>query len=420
MALSPDQLVQLIHDSPRRIVLAATGGGSRAIADLLEVPGGSRTLLEAVVPYSPAALVDWLGGTPDEFCSAPTARAMAMVAFQRALRYEDEARGAAVAGVACTAGLASDRPKRGPHRIHVALQTAEETAAWHLQLLKGRRSRLEEERLAGHLLLNAVAASCDLSDRLKLELLEGERVAESRVRAPRDWQDLLLGRLDSVRVGPDQAPPRLVFPGAFNPLHGGHRRMFQIARDMLQQPAALELSIINVDKPPLDYMEIERRLGQFPAEWTIHLTREARFAEKCAAVPWCDVRRGHGHAAADRRASLSRRRRGGLSAVARTDRRRRVPVPGLLPLRGERRANPPRRPGPARAAPLALPRSAAGSLSGRRFLDGAAEVRWGVSRYDRQLRTSSAKEPKPTGKKLMQSRKMVLIDQSECLFGSRL
>ncbi len=61
MLLSSDQLVQQIHDSPTRIVLAASGGGSRAIAYLLEVPGGSRTLLEAVVPYSPAAMAAWLG-----------------------------------------------------------------------------------------------------------------------------------------------------------------------------------------------------------------------------------------------------------------------------------------------------------------------------------------------------------------------
>ena len=84
MLLSPEQLVQQIHDSPTRIVLAASGGGSRAIADLLEVPGGSRTLLEAVVPYSAPAMVAWLGGSPDESCSAATARAMAVVAFQRA------------------------------------------------------------------------------------------------------------------------------------------------------------------------------------------------------------------------------------------------------------------------------------------------------------------------------------------------
>ena len=51
-------LVARIHAAPIRLVLAITGGGSRAIAELLEVPGGSRTLLEAVVPYSSAALED--------------------------------------------------------------------------------------------------------------------------------------------------------------------------------------------------------------------------------------------------------------------------------------------------------------------------------------------------------------------------
>ena len=66
------------------MVLAITGGGSGAIADLLEVPGGSRTVLEAVVPYSAAALVEFLRGKPEQFCSARTARAMAMAAFQRA------------------------------------------------------------------------------------------------------------------------------------------------------------------------------------------------------------------------------------------------------------------------------------------------------------------------------------------------
>ncbi|MCD4726384.1 MAG: hypothetical protein K8R46_01890 [Pirellulales bacterium] len=278
MSFSPDQLVQLIHDSPWRIVLAATGGGSRAIVDLLEVPGGSKTLLEAVVPYSAPAMVEWLGGVPDEFCSAATARAMAMVAFQRARRYEEPE--STVAGVACTASLASDRPKRGPHRIHVAVQTIGETAVWHLQLLKERRSRVEEERLAGRLLLNVVAAACDVPDRLELELLEGERVEKSGTRAPTEWQNLLLGNVESVRVGPEGEPPRLVFPGAFNPLHAGHRRMAQIARDMTQQPAAVEISIVNVDKLPLDYMEIERRLGQFLQEWTIYLTRAARFEEK--------------------------------------------------------------------------------------------------------------------------------------------
>lgn len=278
MLLSPDQLVQQIHDSPTRIVLAATGGGTRAIADLLEVPGGSRTLLEAIVPYSASAMVAFLGGSPDEFCSAATARAMAMVAFQRARRYDEL--GLAPAGVACTASLATDRPKRGPHRIHAALQTADRTAVWHLELQKERRSRAEEERLAGRLLLNVAAEAAGVAERLNLDLLEGEQVETAEIAACSAWQDLLLGRVESVCMNPTGRPPKIVMPGAFNPLHDGHRRMCQLAQEILHEPVALELSIANVDKPPLDFVEIDQRLRRFPPEQTIYLTRAATFEEK--------------------------------------------------------------------------------------------------------------------------------------------
>ncbi len=289
MLPSTEQLVQEIHDRPTRIVLAASGGGSRAIADLLEVPGGSRTLLEAVVPYSAPALAAWLGSRPEEACSAATARAMAMVAFLRARQFDVgvavELPPQQVAGVACTAGLATDRPKRGPHRIHVAMQTTASTAAWWLELQKGRRSRAEEERLAGRLVLNVVAEACGVGQRLQLDLLDGEHLQESRCEAPQPWQDLLLGRVETVCNGQAGGPPRTVFSGAFNPTHVGHRRMVQIAAEMLQQPVALEMSILNVDKPPLDYLEIRRRLTQFSADDTIYLTRAATFEEKSRLFP---------------------------------------------------------------------------------------------------------------------------------------
>ena len=282
MLLFPEQLVEQIHDSPGRIVLAVTGG-SRAIADLLEVPGGSRTLLEAVVPYSSQAMSDWLGGEPDEFCSAATARAMAMAAFQRARKLD--ALAVLPIGAACTASLASDRPKRGPHRIHVALQTQCLTASWHLPLQKDRRSRLEEERLAGRLLLNVLAEACGIADRLTLELLEGEPVEESRTVAPQAWQDLLLGRVESVLVGPVVEQPKIVFPGAFNPCHTGHRRMAAIAQEWLHEPAVWEITASNVDKPPLDFAEIERRLAQFSSDEAVYLTMAATFEEKSRLFP---------------------------------------------------------------------------------------------------------------------------------------
>ena len=133
------RIVAEIHNSPVRVVLAVSGGGSRAIAELLEVPGASRTVLEVVVPYSPAAMNEWLGGPLDQYCSAQTARAMAMTAFHRACRLAGSE--VPTAGVACTAGLATDRPKQGQHRAHLAFQTAQITASRSLELEKDRRSR---------------------------------------------------------------------------------------------------------------------------------------------------------------------------------------------------------------------------------------------------------------------------------------
>ena len=59
---SQHDVVERIHASGRGCVVSFTGGGSQAIADLLTVPGASATMLEAVVPYSAAALAEWLGG----------------------------------------------------------------------------------------------------------------------------------------------------------------------------------------------------------------------------------------------------------------------------------------------------------------------------------------------------------------------
>jgi nicotinamide mononucleotide (NMN) deamidase PncC len=281
------QAVESIHATPERLVLAAAGGGSRAIAELLEVPGASRTILEVVVPYSEGAMVEFLGGLPDQFCSPQTARAMAMAAFCRARRYDTS--GNPLLGVACTASLATDRPKRGAHRAHLAVQTEATTATWSLGLEKARRSRAEEEALVSRLLLNVVSASCGLAEPLSLELFEGEELSQDRVEPPPSWRELLLGHVEAVGQGqfPATVTPgaRALFPGAFNPLHVGHRRMAQIASEMLGRPVEFELSVFNVDKPPLDYVQIRDRAAQFGPQELLWLTRLPTFDEKSRHFP---------------------------------------------------------------------------------------------------------------------------------------
>jgi len=285
-----EALARGIHDAGTRLVLAAAGGGSGALARLLQTPGASRSVLEAVVPYSEPALIDWLGGRPDQFCSEPTGRAMAMAAYLRAVRWAGgDPAGPPLAGAACTASLASDRPKRGPHRIHVGCQTADATASWSVELVKGRRTRAEEEQVAARLFLNAIARACGLTQRLEPGLKEDEAVAERFVTAPPDWRELLAGRVAMARHGAASGAasprPRLVFPGAFHPLHHGHRRMAELARQKLGAPVEFEISVINVDKPPLDFIEMANRLGQFAPEETVWLTRAATFEEKSAQFP---------------------------------------------------------------------------------------------------------------------------------------
>src|SRR5262245_33641137 len=115
------QMIGAVHASGRQAVLAITGGGTGAIAELLRVPGGSRLLLEAIVPYDAGSLRDFLEAEPAQACSEETAVAMAERARHRAAALARP--GELPIGLGATASLASDRPKRGDHRCHIGVAT---------------------------------------------------------------------------------------------------------------------------------------------------------------------------------------------------------------------------------------------------------------------------------------------------------
>jgi len=281
--VSQTQLAAEVHSRGTQFFIAATGGGSQAISALLSTAGASRSILSAAVPYASQALIEFLGTTPEEFCSPATARAMAMAAYLRARRIAPEA---VTCGIACTASLASDRPKRGPHRVHLAYQTETTTAVESLELEKGARDRPGEEALAGALLLNLVAQACGAAGRVDVPLRPGESPCEALVVAPESFQDLLAGRTRSVCARGDVGrPPRLVFPGAFHPLHAGHTRMAALAHQRLGGDVAYEISIENVDKLPLDFLEMDERVAQFPHDIPVWLTRAPHFVEKAELFP---------------------------------------------------------------------------------------------------------------------------------------
>ncbi|MGI9430253.1 MAG: hypothetical protein ACR2NM_16450 [Bythopirellula sp.] len=287
-------LIADVHACQQRCVLAVTGGGSTAIGQLLASPGASRTVLEAVVPYSNTALTDWLQCAAEQACSAATARAMAMAAWMRARQLDPETDPHQLIGLGATASLVSDRPKKGNHRIHVATQTATVTTVTTLELAKDQRDRLAEEALAAQLVLLTLAktSAVDITSaqsHFNEQLLPQETVASVLQQAEESWTALLLSQASHVCY-PNPFSPQAILCGAFNPPHDGHRRMAAHAAQRLGCPVDWELSITNVDKPPLDFVEIEQRLGWLHGETTSErtvLTDAPTFRAKSQLFPGC-------------------------------------------------------------------------------------------------------------------------------------
>ena len=168
-------LIAQIHATPVMTVLAVTGGGGQAVADLLAVPGASRTVLEAVIPYSQAAQSAFLGATIDQSVTGEAAAAFAQAAYQRAIRLQAD-NTVPLIGLSCTATLATDRPKKGDHRAHIGVCDTERTRVCSLTLHKGARDRSGEEQVVTALLLSLLAEACGLKARPESGLLVQEHL----------------------------------------------------------------------------------------------------------------------------------------------------------------------------------------------------------------------------------------------------
>jgi hypothetical protein len=304
------RLISTLHGSGRKAALAITGGGSGAVGELLRVPGGSRLLIEAQIPYDALALAAFLGFAPAQACSADTAIALAQSARARAARLVPAGTdpvgpdpvgpdlvgpdlvGPDLVGLGATAALVSDRPRKGEHRFHIAFANAAGIAHCTGVLAKGRRDRAAEEDLVSRAIVLWLARACGVTAASPRSLIDAdEHYAEAVIAAVDTIDRLLAGDVDRVTVQPDgqmmlSAPlPAVLFPGSFNPLHEGHLLLARVAEELRQQPVAFEISVTNVDKPPLAGETVKRRVAQFAWKAPVELTRAPTFVEKSRLFP---------------------------------------------------------------------------------------------------------------------------------------
>ncbi|MBT6244193.1 MAG: hypothetical protein HOI43_02175 [Gammaproteobacteria bacterium] len=280
---TPD--IQAIHSAKFSGVIALAGGGSQALADLLKQPGASSTILEAIVPYSNQAMVNYLGSTPVQVCSALTARQMAMQAFQHAGTLSSDAADS-LFGLGLTAALATRPARKGSDRCHIALQTLTDTLEITIDftLPASEQLRQQQEHICGTQVISMLSRLLDPKASVKaLEESSSAYQASFHCTAGLpEWQSILTNKIScSTQI----EPPGLIFPGAFNPVHKGHLEMKQLAEEMTGLSASFEISVTNVDKPPLDYREMENRSANLNRLGNLIFTRAATFTEKATIFP---------------------------------------------------------------------------------------------------------------------------------------
>ena len=322
-------LVRELHATPQRTVMAFAGAGAEALALLHAVGGSSRTVLEATDVYADRSMEDRVGFIPAHFTSKRAAHAMAETAWRRARHLTTgeriaithppaNAEGGSVRvpvpvfGLACTASIATDRAKKGEHRVVVAVRDGFGTVSYAITFEKGARDRAGEERVVSQLVLRAAADACGVLRPTPLDLLEGEELNVALEPAP------LLAQFDAgerpyVVVGEDgtltselpgaswEGDPRdgaprdgaqqvALLSGAFNPVHEGHLELARVAAGRVDgghgRPV-FEIPLVNADKSPIDVFEGRRRAQQFAGRAPLVLTREPLFTGKARLFPGC-------------------------------------------------------------------------------------------------------------------------------------
>lgn len=284
------QITQL-HGGRTKAVISLTGGGVQVLSWLLGIPGASRTILEAVLPYSDRSLSAYLGYEPERMVTPAVAMDMARTAYQRGLGLSEN--NDFLVGVGSSAAIVTDREKKGAHRCFTVAWTNESTTQYSVTLTKGIRDRQGEDELVSKVILQSLVETDCVSFNIDIGLNAGEKVEIERREHPALIGKLLTGQIETLTVCPDgrmianESLKGGVLSGSFDPLHKGHESLSDLAEQILQIPVVFELSVSNVDKASLVPSVLGTRVAQFRGKHTVVLTNAPKFNEKAVLFPDC-------------------------------------------------------------------------------------------------------------------------------------
>ena len=287
-----EKLVGEIHASGAKAAFVISGAGASAAQWLLSVPGASNTILEIVIPYGYRAMENYLGWLPAKNVAQKTGECLAAAAYLRARDFSEA--GEAVLGLSCTAGIITNRPKKGPHHAYVSIRSREKTTIRYLQLKKGLRDRKGEELIVSQLILLALLEELELHPEFGLTLDADETLTVSTELSKQPLADLFSGIIKNLLCFSSEAMVAevpfegVLLSGSFNPIHEGHLLLAEAAQRKTGRRLAFECSIDNVDKSTLNQKQVLERLSQtkFKGQRVI-FTRAPLFRDKALMFNNC-------------------------------------------------------------------------------------------------------------------------------------
>lgn len=274
------ELVQKIHQSPYKAVLAITGGGSGAINQLLKHGNGSNTLLEATVPYNQKAFDFFVNGKPDKYCSEEASRNLAFASYKKALKLADNNENLLGIGVTCSLIKENERKDRN-HLAYISVQTAEFIRTYSFQF--HQLTRKEQEKSISNRIIEVLGDICYSSH-------ECDSWISEHVNG-KEYYNLLFGDQKIwTYYKSENYSNKVVFPGSFNPVHKMHLDMAERVFKEYNIPVDFEICVNNIDKIPLNYNSLFKRLNSLKEInqsfiGDFHFTSAPTFAEKAELFP---------------------------------------------------------------------------------------------------------------------------------------
>jgi nicotinic acid mononucleotide adenylyltransferase len=289
LPMEEDKIVKKINESPFMAYVAVTGGGVSFTDRFLGYGGGSKTILGFEVPYGKDFLIDFLESGVDKFVCPDTARKMAAKAFEKARKHNSPEFSV---GIGCTASLATTDEREGrEHRFFLCFHSHSICRTYSVKFKVGLERKLEESILCSFILRRfhdfifgnfGKEGLLDFADRLDME------AHTVNLSEKRDVVDLFLRKRDlyfnKEHVKNLLSQDRVVvFPGSFNPIHFGHIRMFEMAREITGIDPIFEISILNIDKPSLSIYDIQSRHDQL-VNYPLIMTSGKFIADKAKII----------------------------------------------------------------------------------------------------------------------------------------